>query len=220
MSEYELALTRLKGLKKTSNGFDAICPCHDDKRQSLSIAEKDGQFLACCHAGCSFESIIKELDLPPQKKAEPIIPVITDTYDYKDALTGEPYQVVRYYPKDFKQRRPDGKGGWVWNKDGITPNLYMRDFLEIHVAEHPEKPIFIVEGEKDVLSLMKVGQVATSISGGASTKWHPSLMPIFEGAKVVIIPDGDEPGRKYALYVANLLYGWCASLKVISLGGD
>ncbi len=216
MSELEQALQKFPNVKGINGQYQVRCPCHDDKHASLSLSETpDGRLLAYCHAGCSFENIIKALDLQPDRTND--TPVITATYDYKDALTGESYQVVRYNPKAFKQRRPDGKGGWLWNLNGITPNLYMRDFLEIHIQEHPEIPVWIVEGEKDVLSLMKVGQVATSISGGASTKWHPSLVPVFEGARVVIIPDNDETGRKYSQNVANLLYGWCSSLKVINL---
>lgn len=30
----------------------------------------------------------------------------------------------RYEPKQFKQRRPDGKGGWLWNLDGVRRVLY------------------------------------------------------------------------------------------------
>lgn len=39
---------------------------------------------------------------------------IVATYDYTDAHGELLFQVVRYHPKDFRQRRPDGKGGWVW----------------------------------------------------------------------------------------------------------
>ena len=143
LSEFELALSRLHGLNKTSNGYDAICPCHDDKHQSLSIAEKEGQFLAYCHAGCSFESIIKALDLWPDSNN--MKPVITDTYDYTDAEGLLLYQVVRYQPKGFKQRRPDGRGDWVWDLKGITPTLY--HLPEVIEAIKEEKQVFFVEGE-------------------------------------------------------------------------
>lgn len=39
-------------------------------------------------------------------------PRIVATYDYTDEAGTLLYQSVRYDPKDFKQRRPDGKGGW------------------------------------------------------------------------------------------------------------
>ena len=38
---------------------------------------------------------------------------IVATYDYTDADGKLLYQVVRYEPKDFRQRRPDGNGGWT-----------------------------------------------------------------------------------------------------------
>lgn len=217
-SELETALSRLKGVKKISDGYMAICPCHDDEKQSLSLSEKNGVFLMFCHTGnasCSFANLVKALDLHPDtEKVTSVTSVITDTYDYI-SIEGLPYQEVRYLPKAFKQRRPDGQGGWLWDLNGITPSLYL--LPELLKAIQEGKQVFIVEGAKDVNNLRKVGQVATTISGGASTKWHPSLVPLFQGARVVIIPDNDEPGRKYSLYVANLLYGWCASLKVIQL---
>ncbi len=213
ISEIDLALARLEGVKKIAGGYQAKCPCHNDQHQSLSVAEKDGKIMLFCHAGCSFESIIKALDLRPQNDNIP--PQIVATYDYFDADGKLLYQVVRYHPKSFKQRRPDGSGGWIWDLKGITPTLYhLPDVLE---AIKEEKLIWIVEGEKDVENLRTVGQVATTISGGASTKWAPNLIPLFFNSTIAIIPDQDEPGRKYAQYVANLLYGWCISLKVITL---
>jgi hypothetical protein len=44
--------------------FDAHCPCHDDRRPSLSISETpDGRDLTTCHAGCEREDILRELGL-------------------------------------------------------------------------------------------------------------------------------------------------------------
>src|SRR5262249_40178341 len=41
------------------------------------------------------------------------------TYDYTDDMGTLLYQVVRFEPKNFRQRQPDGKGGWNWNVNGI-----------------------------------------------------------------------------------------------------
>ena len=211
--EIDLALSRLKGVKKISGGYQATCPCHDDQHQSLSIREYKGKLLLYCHAGCSFEQIVKALDLKPDRNSD--APVITDIDDYTEPDGTLRYQVIKYKPKAFKQRRPDGKGGWIWNLNGIIPTLFRMP--ELLKAIKDGKSVFIVEGEKDAKNLLKNEQEATTISGGASTKWHPSLVPLFEGAKVIIIPDNDEAGRKYAHYVADLLYGWCSSLKLITL---
>ena len=211
MSELELALSKLQGVKKIAGGYQAKCPCHNDKIASLSISERDGKLLIYCHAGCSFESIIKSLNLEPPK---PLFPTISATYDYTDEEGKLLYQVVRYDPKSFRQRRPDGTD-WVWNLNGVEPTLY--HLPEVLEAIKENKTIFIVEGEKDVDNLRKVGQSATTISGGASTKWSPQIVTYFLNATVAIIPDKDEPGKKYAQYVANLLYGFTQSLKVINL---
>ena len=47
-------------------------------------------------------------DAPPPKAR------IVKTYDYTDADGGLLYQVCRLEPKSFRQRRPDGNGGWIW----------------------------------------------------------------------------------------------------------
>src|SRR5450755_1285365 len=44
--------------------FDAHCPCHQDKRPSLSIGEtSDGRDLIHCHAGCDRVEILQALGL-------------------------------------------------------------------------------------------------------------------------------------------------------------
>ena len=40
---------------------------------------------------------------------------ITATYDYTDETRALLFQVVRFLPKGFRQRRPDRVGGWIWN---------------------------------------------------------------------------------------------------------
>jgi len=211
MAEIEQVLSQLEGVKKISNGWTAKCPCHDDKHQSLSVAEKDDRIMLYCHAGCSFNDIIKTLNISRNREERQI----TNIYDYTDSEGKLLYQVVRYYPKNFRQRRPDGDGGWIWDMKGIKTTLY--HFPEVLTAIGDKRLIWIVEGEKDVDNLRESGQIATSISGGASSKWPPYLIPLFKDTTVGIIPDHDEPGRKYAHYVASLLYGWASPLKIIEL---
>src|SRR5262249_19677901 len=49
---------------------------------------------------------------------------IAATYDYTDEAGNLLFQTVRYEPKDFRQRRPDGKGEWLWNTRGVVRVLY------------------------------------------------------------------------------------------------
>ena len=41
-------------------------------------------------------------------------PRIVKTYGYCDENGTLLFQVVRFEPKGFRQRRPDGYGGWIW----------------------------------------------------------------------------------------------------------
>jgi hypothetical protein len=76
------------------------------------------------------------------------------------------YQVCRTADKQFPQRRPDGNGGWIWNTKGVEKILFHLD--EVTEAITNGYMIAIVEGEKDVLSLERIGIVATCNPGGAS----------------------------------------------------
>lgn len=213
MNNLEIVLSKLNKVRKIGSEFQACCPCHDDKHASLSITEDNGKLLMYCHAGCSFEKIIKALDLPKDFESE-LSPVITKTYDYTDTEGRLLYQVVRYFPKAFKQRRPDSNGGWIWDLKGITPTLY---HLPEVLAAIKDKTIYIVEGEKDVDTLVSHGLTATTISGGASSKWSDEVVALLEGGNFVIIPDNDPPGLKYAEYVANRLLPIEATIKLVYL---
>ena len=97
---------------------------------------------------------------------------IVASYDYTDEFGTLLFQVVRLAPKTFRQRRPDGKGGWIWNLEGVTRVLYrLPDLME---ALALERRVFVVEGEKDVESLARLGIVATCNPGGAG-KWRDGL---------------------------------------------
>ena len=57
-------LQHLSKVKKTSKGYQAQCPAHADKSQSLSIKETaDGRILLHCHAGCTAEAVVASIGL-------------------------------------------------------------------------------------------------------------------------------------------------------------
>lgn len=210
-------LTRLKSVKKISTGYIALCPAHRDTHQSLSIkADVDSKAVLYCHAGCTYKDILQALNLNGEM---PLIPhVIEQTYDYVD-MNGELiFQVVKYHPKDFRQRRPDGKGGWIWNLNSIEPVLYR--LPELCAGIKDSMVVYIVEGEKDCDTLYLHGFIATTQAGGASAKWLPQYTETLKGAHIAIIPDKDEAGQQRALRLAKTLFGWVEGIRVLYLNAQ
>lgn len=59
-----LTLGVLKGLRRSSGGYLALCPAHEDHSPSLSIsAGDDGRILLHCWAGCETRDIVAALGL-------------------------------------------------------------------------------------------------------------------------------------------------------------
>jgi hypothetical protein len=91
------------------------------------------------------------------------------------------------------------------------------------IAAAPTMPIYIVEGEKDVDNLAKIGFVATCNSEGADdgngNKWTADLNAHFTGRHVYIIPDNDAQGRTHAQHVARQLDHVAASVRIVELPG-
>ena len=140
---------------------------------------------------------------------------IVATYDYTDEDGTLLFQTVRYDPKDFAQRQPDGKGGWKWNLEGVRRVLYRLPEL---LGADPSEPVFIVEGEKDVDRLAGLGLVATTNPMGVK-KWRPEYSRYFEGLRVVIIPDNDKDGAEHVPEVANDVHGVAENVRLLELAG-
>jgi DNA primase len=57
-------LTLFQKVSKCSGEqYVALCPAHDDKNPSLSLAYKDGRFLLYCHAGCDYRDVLAAVGL-------------------------------------------------------------------------------------------------------------------------------------------------------------
>ncbi len=206
---------------RSGAGWMAHCPAHDDRRPSLSISVgEDGRAVLFCHAGCATEDICRRLDLTwadlsvttadrNGKAAKRIV----DTYDYRDKDGELLYQVVRFHPKDFRQRWPDGHGGWVWNLRGVERVLYRLPEL---LAADPSEPVFLVEGEKDADALAALGLIATTNPGGAG-KWKDSYNAALKGRRIVIPPDNDDTGREHVEKTAASVHGMAKSVRILTL---
>lgn len=212
-------LSRLEGVKKQNGGYVAKCPAHEDKVQSLSVGMGDtGKLLLTCHAGCDTADVLgkiglKYADLFPEAEP-PRKPTIVTTYDYHDEQGEVLFQVVRYDPKDFKQRKPKPGGGWDWRMADVRRVPYRLPRLTEQIQKSGW--VFLVEGEKDADNLAKLGFVATCIAGGADA-WRDELAGYFADASVVIIPDNDQPGKKFAEAARKSLSGKARTVKVVEL---
>jgi len=217
---FDEILARFPDAKQNGDNWVASCPCggHGTPEKHLNLKDLGAKVLVTCHGGRhSYQEICQALGYDSLNyngataKAE-----IVATYDYKDAQDVLIYQVVRFDPKDFRQRRPDGAGGWVWNIKGITPILY--HLSEVIEAVWSGQTVYLCEGEKDADNLATLGVVASTNSGGAE-KWRPEYCATLAGASIVILPDQDEPGQRHAVKVAASLHGSVMSLKVVNLPG-
>jgi len=222
---YNFLIFNLEGFRrvgKKGDDYVAKCPCHEDDRPSLSITFAEDRVLLFCHAGCPTEKILQALGLEwsqifyrPERKAKEYVQAV---YNYCDEEGRLLYQVVRYNPKNFRMRRPNGNGGWIWNIDESRRVLY--NLPEVLKAVEEGRWVFICEGEKDCNSLAALGLTATTNPGGAM-KWPMDLefSKALQGARVVILPDNDSVGREHAKKVARILTGVAKEIKILELPG-
>lgn len=188
----------------------ARCPCHDDKKQSLSIGRGEKGVVLKCQAGCDTRNIIDRVGLKPrdlfyeQEKPQGKRRIVA-TYNYPGGV-----QKLRYSDKSFSWRQPDGKGGWIYSRKGIKHSLYIAGELAGTVA--------VVEGEKDADNLHRLGWDAVSGADGAGPgKWKPEYTEQLKGLSVCIFQDNDDVGKAYAQETAAALHGVASKVYVYDL---
>lgn len=117
-------------------------------------------------------------------------------------------------------RKPDESKTAMWQRyegktlikglNGLQIPLY-----HVYNITDNTKPVFIVEGEKDVETMEKLGYIATTSPNGAGSKWKSEYTPFFNGFDVVILADNDEVGLKYATNIAESLIQTARSVKLV-----
>jgi hypothetical protein len=254
----EDVLFRFSSYTKSGQWYILKCPCHVDDRPSLAITTctyKNGTtgIAVNCFAGCSASAIKEwlgtnkvcydraEYTKKPKKKQQKRKIVSIYPY-YKDSKLL--YEVVRFEPKEFSQRRydRDGKvvwgltsgyyylnyGSWIKCKDAldsyekvkyfpeVEPVLYNLTDITKGLLKNENARVFIVGGEKDVETLKKSNFLATTNSGGEG-KWKPEHSDVFTNVNVVFIPDNDVTGYEHLYRVAEAVIPLCKSFKVVTL---
>jgi 5S rRNA maturation endonuclease (ribonuclease M5) len=218
-----LSLMESIELAKTGAQSMTPCPAHDDGNASLHVAPGTTQpVVMTCHAGCRIEDILLEGRIDPQSLMAPRDEMDTRApegewtpagpashiYPYTDEEGTLLFEVLRIPQeggnKTFRQRHPDPekKSGWTWNMDGVRRVPYR--LPEVLAAKAEGRTIYIVEGEKDVETLRRRGEVATTSPMGAG-KWSPAFSELLSACNIVIVPDTDTPGRTHARMVREQL---------------
>lgn len=200
------------------------CSSHEDNEASLHVAAGTTQpVVMTCHAGCTVEEILLAENVPFTDilaEEEPDRAVIENAgewtpagpashvYRYVDERGAEVFQVLRIPlaregAKTFRQRHRDPQTGrWVWNMDGVERILYR--LPGVLRAKDEGRVIWLVEGEKDVETLIRLGETATTSPMGAG-KWREEYTEMLAGASVRIIADADATGRAHARSVTDVL---------------
>lgn len=152
--------------------------------------------------------------------------VLEASYDYTNESGDLLYQVLRYRlasgKKDFRQRRPDGAGGWIYDLEGVRRVLYCLPQIIASV----DIPVVVVEGEKDAERLnelfeeQQVRMVATTSAQGANDtgRWE-GYAGLLRDRDCILIPDNDAAGQRHARGIASFLHGNVKSIKMVGLPG-
>lgn len=159
---------------------------------------------------------------------------LVTTYQYTDSNDALVFEVARIATPDggktFRQHRPVKPDGGATCNFPIRLDVpaSMRDNIIFRQRETEEavrrgETIYIVEGEKDVLTLARLGRAATTNAGGGGRgQWKDGHTAHLRGAEeIVILPDNDPTGEGHGsevwqavskvakrAYIVNLRDGW------------
>jgi hypothetical protein len=133
---------------------------------------------------------------PPPAKANGGGAILA-TYPYTDEDGALLFEVVRFDTaapdRRFRQRRPDGKGGWIWNAKGVRNRVLYRLRALIDAVKAGQR-VLICEGERDANTAAALGFSATTNPGGVN-KWFNEYDEFFRSADVVIVSDNDPQSK-------------------------
>jgi len=230
-------LAQAIGARPNGGSFHCPSPNHagGDKNPSLSINRKDGRTVAYCHScglkGTPVQVLAEVCGLAHGDAAERLAATAGVTssattmvskgnglgeevawYPYTDEAGVLLYEVVRFaFPKTFRPRLPDG----TWSLPKSVRRVLFR-LPEVIAGVEANRHILVVEGEKDADELVQRDFVTTTCPGGAG-KWKPEFSEILRGARVVILPDNDDPGREHGQTIAQALEGIASEVRVLDL---
>ncbi|MCM1315994.1 MAG: hypothetical protein NC244_11580, partial [Alistipes senegalensis] len=117
-------------------------------------------------------------------------------------------------------KKPDGSKTARWERyEGNTLASGLKGLqlplYHVHNLTDNTKPVFIVEGEKDVETMERLGYIATTSPNGAGSRWKKDYTECLSGFDVIILADNDEVGLKYATNIAESIIQTARSVKLV-----
>lgn len=218
--EIKELLSNFKNVRRLGAGkYQAMCPCHADKRASLSITQSGDKVLMHCHAGCNTEEIVLRVGLKMSdlcgNSSKRILTWrekmgrVEAVYDYGS------YVKVRQKGKVIRYGRVIG-GEFVAGIEGIDKTIYR--LSEAEEAIQNGYPIYYAEGEKDVDNLRKLGLPACTAGGCGD--WKKEFAGYFKGARLIILPDNDKPGQELARRIEADVRDIAYSVRTVTVSNE
>lgn len=168
------------------------------------------------------QAMIANVPAPTNAPAvHPQLGEATVRYTYTDE-TGTPIVVVYRFDKSDnrdksprKTFRPYDLSSRKWEAPEVRP-LYRLDALRLDKGN----AVIVVEGEKCADALNEIGILSTTAFGGCNGVGKTDFEPL-KDRNVIIWPDNDTPGQKYANDVAvTLRKVGASSIRVVDLSTD
>lgn len=217
---------------------------------SIGVGD-DGRVLLKCHAGCDHKKIVAALGLeerdlfddnatqPAATKKSTSSKAAGKAYATDQAAIGnyarrfgKPAMIHAYLDEHGvhvgsvirwqvsptkKEIRPTSLHADGWRQEHMPEP---RPLLDRRRIVETTGTIYVVEGEKKVDALRGLGLLGTTSVGGSNAASKSDWSPL-AGRDVVILPDADDPGRKYAADVAAILQELDppATVRVVELDG-
>jgi hypothetical protein len=126
---------------------------------------------------------------------------LAHSYSYEDAAGREVMRVLRFeLPGGDKTFRPLGREGDAWHIGDPKGPLPLYRLPSLGAGSR----VYVVEGEKAAEAAVALGLVATTSAHGAKSASKTDWSAL-AGKDVVILPDNDDAGRRYAQDVAEIL---------------
>lgn len=232
-------LSVLHGVRRSSGGWMAKCPAHDDGKPSLSIhSGSDGRALVYCHAGCTLDAITAAVGLGPSDlfpdppaKAFTVPGRLTPGRANAHRLFAVRDVAGALVALHDRTDAPDGKR-MSWRLPGGTSGLGGKPASELPLFGSQNipkwdasRPVIVAEGEEAAMALLNAGFRALGTVTGASGTPSDAVLHGLRGHHVVLWPDADDVGRTHMGRVAERLIGVAGSVRLLTWpdapgGGD